>query len=123
MGVPLKSAVDVRLRLVSPPISQIAARLSVLEREQQHHSCRWNSPLKNEFHGNAEEFPVEKATQKERQGRDEQHGDQVLVFQIQKSHSSPEIAIDGRLVQWHLNSLLLCPAGQTTPPGGPCRTT
>jgi hypothetical protein len=99
--IPFESAIDMRLRLVSPPIAKIAAWFSILESQKEYDSHGRNSPLEYELHRDAKQFPIEKTSKKERQGRDQQNGDEIFVLEIEKRHSRSEIAINRSLVQCH----------------------
>src|SRR5438132_9887504 len=79
LGSSFGPAIDVRLRLVHPPIPKVTARLAVFERQQQHHGNGGNSPLQYEFDRYAEQFPVEETSQKERQRRDQQDNNEIFV--------------------------------------------
>src|SRR5688572_31146209 len=92
----LKAAIHMWLRLVSPPVSQVAARLPVFESEQERNRERRHAPLQDQVHWNAEEIAIDEAANEERQRRDQQDEDEVLVFQVHERDASPKIAINGR---------------------------
>src|SRR5207247_4983415 len=121
LRIPFQPAIDVGLRLVAPPIAQIAARLAVLEGQQQHDGNRRDSPLKYELHRDAEQFTVEEASQKKRHRRDQQYGDEILILEVQEGHARSKVAIYGRFVQWIVNSISKSLAAQTIRRGEPFR--